>query len=268
MKKILIITGLLCYLIGFSQLKQLSNSYDVFIQDQTTQIVNLFLFLNEGTFTLTDTVDIDDVVFTVGAGHSITAGDIVCFQEVDRVQQATVLNVNINTITIDSPFEYAFTPAGACSYGTSNMNVNGSVTPQIFRVSPGRLRDGISWDITRILIIITDDAAMDDGKFGALPALTNGCVFREINHITKNIFNVKKNGDFRLQAYDLTYVDATLGPAGQYSLGVRRSFAGQDKSGVVLRLNSVTNDEFQMLVRDDLTGLVNFRIVVQGHFTD
>lgn len=48
----------------------------------------------------------------------------------------------------------------------------------------------------------------------------------------------------------------------------RRSFAGQDKNGVVIRLNGDQGDEFQVIVQDNLTGLTHFRTVVQGHVVE
>ncbi|NIP61649.1 MAG: hypothetical protein GWN01_08580 [Nitrosopumilaceae archaeon] len=242
--------------------------FDVFIQDQTTRPIELYLFRNEGTFDLATGVSIDDNTFTAEAGHSITAGDIVCFQDSIFIMQTTVLNVNVNEITIDSPFDYAFKQGAGCAYGTPNIAVDGSLTPQIFAVSPARLNKGVDWDITRMIVAITDDDPMDDGKFGGIPALTNGITVRVTDSFHYNLFNVKRNADFRLTAYDVSYLDATLGPDGLYSIGVRKSFGGQDKYGVVLRLKSETKDKFQLIVRDDLSALNEMYVKIQGHFVD
>ena len=110
---------------------------------------------------------------------------------------------------------------------------------------------------------------MDDGKFGGITGgLTNGIFFRVKNGTTKNIFNAKTNGDLAAHMFDLNYVDDTLGPSGQYGLRGRRTFGGQSKNGVVIRLNSETNDIFECVVQDDLTDLTNFQIIVQGHIVE
>ena len=68
--------------------------------------------------------------------------------------------------------------------------------------------------------------------------------------------------------YDVQYIDATLGPGGEYGLRGRRTFAGQDKAGVTLRLHAETNDSFQVVVYDDLSALTNFQVIAQGHIVD
>lgn len=241
---------------------------DVAIQDQTTEIVDLFVFRQDGTFTLTNPVAVDDITFQTAQAASLSPGMIVCFQEGTKFMQASVLSVSAPTVTIDTPFDYAFTTSGGCSYGIKNMNVNGSVTPQIFKVSPGNLQDGVKWDICRMIFSMTDDLAMDDGKFGGIPALANGIVVRVKDGFTKNIFNAKTNGDLAKRMYDIAYIDATLGPGGLYGLRGRRSFNGLDKNGVVIRLSADTNDEFQVIIRDNLTALSSFEMVIQGHVVE
>jgi hypothetical protein len=240
---------------------------DVKLQDQTTDIIDLQLFRFDGSFTLANAVAVDQTQFDVVAGHGITAGDILCFQEGDKFMQAEALNVAVNTITIDTPFDYPYTIAGGCSYGTNNMAVNGSVTPQIFKISPGNLRSGVAWDITRMLFTIQDDNAMDSTKFGGIAALTNGITLRHMNSHYKNIFNAKTNGDFALHAYDIDY-DDRASPLTDYYFRCRRSFNGFDKNGVVIRLHAETNDTLEIVIRDDLTGLIDFRAIAQGHVVE
>lgn len=240
---------------------------DVFIQDQTSRPIELFLFLNEGSFELATGVDVDDNTFIAEAGHSITVGDVVCFQDSIFIMQAIVLNVNVNTITIDSPFDYAFKAGAGCAYGTRNLSIDGSVTPQVFAVSPQNLIDGVSWDITRMMIVMNDDEDMYDNTFGGIPALTNGVQFRVSDGFNTNLFNIKQNSDYRLTAYDVNYTDPSVTPINTTSLSVRKSFGGQDKYGVVIRLESKTNDKFEAIVRDDIRGNAEMYIKIQGHFS-
>lgn len=48
----------------------------------------------------------------------------------------------------------------------------------------------------------------------------------------------------------------------------RRSFGGQDKNGVVIRVDGDLGESLELLIQDDLTGLETFRIVVQGHVVE
>ena len=234
------------------------------IQDQHSEIIDLYMMREDDTFILASGVSIDDNSFTVEAGHSITVGQIVCFQEGIKVMQAEVLSVVTNTIGIDTPFDFAFSVGGGCTNGTNNMAVDGSVTPQIFRITPKNLTDGQEWDITRIIFNITDDTIMDTEKFGGIPKLTNGIVLRVKNGQIKNIFNAKKNGSFAERVFDIAYDDKA--PAGSFGFRARRTFAGQSKNGVTIRLSATNNDELQIMIFDDLTGLNEFEAVAQGHY--
>ena len=67
--------------------------------------------------------------------------------------------------------------------------------------------------------------------------------------------------------FDATYIDDTLGPSGEYGFRTRRTFGGQNKNGVVIRLDG-EDDSFQLIVQDDLTGLTFMEAVAQGHVVD
>jgi len=249
-----------------------NNGLDVNVQDQTTEIIDLHLSRIIQELVITTNTSIDDTTVTITSDAEPTDGNAVCFKEGTAFYQGQILSHSANAsnwdIVLDTPLDFAFTTAGGCSERTENMNVNGSATPVIFSVSPANLTAGTKWDITRFLISITDATAMDDGKFGGAAALTNGIVFRKVDGITKNIFNAKTNGDLAAHMYDVTYIPDTLGPAGLYGLRGRRSFSGQDKNGVVVRLSADTNDEFQCIIQDDLTGLDSFQVIAQGHIVE
>lgn len=205
-------------------------------------------------------------------GDSILVGGVV--REVLTLTDATNLVVTVAfddaslpwTILLDTPLDFAFTVLGGCSERSTNMNVDGSGTPIIFTVTPGNLQAGLKWDVVRFLLNILDAEPMDDGKFGGVDALTNGVVIRSVNGKTKNVFNAKTNGDFRLRAYDVEYVEKA--PAGQNSVSLRRTFGGQSKNGVVIRLEADTLDEFQVIIQDDLEGLTQFKGCIQGHVVE
>lgn len=239
---------------------------DVNIQDQTTQDIDLLLQqeLNVGNLLAADTI-IDDKQITLTAGHGAVVGNSVCFREGKSFTQEIITAVNVNLITLDSPLDKVYTTAADICIGNVNMAVNGSVTPVIFKIGPLPAGED-KWDLTRILGNITDDSVMDDSKFGGISALTNGIFFRRNNGVYKNLFNVKTNGELSLRMYDTKYSDKA--PAGTYGFSFRRTWAGQSKSGVTIRLDSADSDVFECVVQDDLTGLTTFKVAVQGHVVE
>jgi len=50
-----------------------------------------------------------------------------------------------------------------------------------------------------------------------------------------------------------------------YGFSYRRTFGGQDKNGVVVRLHGGTQDKLEIINQDDLTGLNKLAHVSQGH---
>jgi len=237
---------------------------NVLLNDQFTEIIDLYATNTSNTGSLlsaTTAIDSNEVIFT--AGHGATAGDTICLNEDPYFFQAGVLGVTNNTVTLDSPLDRAFPSSSFVSIGSKSMNVDGSTTPVLFDVGPKMLPTTL-WDVVRVLFIIRDDAAMDSAKFGGITALTNGVVLRKKNGTYKNIFNVKSNGDFAERAYDIEYDDRSA-PQSDYFFRCRRTFGGQSKNGVTIRLVGAENDELQIIIQDDLTGLVDFRCVIQGH---
>ena len=254
-----------------------NNAIPVNVQDQASEVIDLHLMRTITDITITSNTSIDDTIVSIDSDVTPQIGNSVCFKESTAFYQGDILSVTPTggtgyDIELDMPLDYAYTTDGGCALRDKNLNVDGSTTPVVFSVSPQGLIDplkynrGQRWDIVRLMLAITDATAMDDGKFGGITGgITNGIVIRKKNGTYKNIFNAKTNGDIALHVYDLTYIDDTLGPAGLYGLRVRRTFGGQNKNGVVIRLDADDDDEFQVIVRDNLTGLDGFTAVVQGH---
>ena len=246
-----------------------NGAQDVFMQDQTSEVIDLHLSKLIDIVTLINSTSIDDTeIYIETTGTVPGIGNIVCLKEGPAFYQGEMLTVtpisgNQYTIGLDTPLDFAFTTAGGCSTRSTNLAIDGSTTPQEFTVSPSNLEAGTEWDIVRIIIHIQGTGAMDDGLFGDITALTKGVVFRTENGIIKNIFNAKSNGDFAEHTFDRSY--ASKAPAGKTALIIRRTFGGQNKNGVVLRLRSDTLDKFITIVQDDLSGLEHMHIVVQGH---
>ena len=238
-------------------------------QSQITPPLDSLCVESLSNFTLSaDTVlsTVSTLVYTfeATAGHGISTGNEIILLDVagDRSLQAVVINVVTNTITVDRPIDHVYPSATTLGRITnSNMNVIGSLaSPRIFT-----LRGGLNpSDYTRFLLTMTDDSAMDDGRFGGISALTNGLVLRVISDFQRTIFNFKTNQDINQFCYDTRY--SPKAPSGLFGFSGRLSFEGADKHGVPLRLTGL--QVIQWVVQDDLTELLSLRVAGQGQETE
>lgn len=236
------------------------------IQDQITAPVDLFFIQQVGVPTaLTNNISENDKIITVDSVASISIGSFIgIFSGMsgeNRFYFGEVLAISGTNLTLDTPIDFNFTAADAVISTTRDLNVDGSITTQVFEIrGPGAGSD-IEIDITRILFAMTDGTAMDDGTFGGIASLTNGIVLRRHNGEINNIYNIKNNGDFGIISFDKTYSDKA--PAGLFGINIRSTFGGTEKHGVVIRLG--INESLEILIQDDLTGLTSFRMMGQGH---
>jgi len=254
-----------------------NDNFDVYVQDQHTEIIDLKLQNIINNITLLQDTNIYDRFVNISSVAIPNVLESICFKESSSFYQAHILEVvslggNDYQLELDSPLDFSFSINAVACLSIVNMAVDGSVTPIIFKITPQGLDDNVSWDITRIIMMMSGEGigaqlyAPDDSDFGVREVLTNGLVLRSVNGITKNIFNVKRNGELRLRAYDVTYTEKSK--AGLYSVGVRRSFAGQDKNGVTVRLDAETGDSIEVIIQDDLTDMFGMQVVVQGHMVE
>jgi len=259
---------------GGSVAPQEGADFDVAIQDQTTVPFDYFFTQIKGAPTtvattigaIGPTTLIYDVEVTSAAGCSL--GDYVGIFNADdpannRAYFGTILAINSNTLTLDTPLDFSFQAGDTVGCFTRELDVDGSVTPQIFSIEVGPNADQ-SIDITRLMISMYTATAVDLGSFGDLTSLTNGCVLRRVDGTIHNLYNVKNNGELANITFDYTPYTA----AGQAQDGAkfRNTYNGTDKHGVTIRLDP--GDELQWVIQDDLTGLTQFRIIAQGHYVD
>jgi hypothetical protein len=235
---------------------------DVNIQDQVTPLVNLFFQQADGPPTTTTApVTIGEMEITLDSVVGFTTSSYIgVFSNTGRFYFADVISISVNTLTVDTPFDFAF-PAGSQVISTTrNLAVLGSpASPQIFNVQGA---DSFDIDITRLIFTMTLTTNADDGLFGNIAALTNGLVLRRTDGVTRNIFNVKDNGELAGFSYDMTYTIRSTG-GGTYGLRCRYTFAGQSKQGVAIRLGA--GEKLEAIISDDLSGITRFRILAEGH---
>lgn len=232
------------------------------LQDLITRALDLDFIRSEGQTTLTADAGVGDQVINVTDATGIVAGKTIGLSSgTTNFYFGQVLSVDALAVTLDTPIDVAFPSASAVvDVGDRRLNVNGSAgSPIIFQVGPRA--STVVMDIVRIMGLFTDATAMDDGKFGGLDALINGVFLRLNNGVMSNYWNVKSNGDLSLLSFDTMYTDKA--PAGQFGYRFRNSYAGQDKHGVIIRLG--LGETLELVVQDDLTGLLDFRMMAQGH---
>ena len=269
-KTLILILFLLALFSGCSSINSITiDKVDVAIQDQTTEVIDLFLTRYISDITLTKSYEIDDNYINFTSSVAPVQGNMICLKENDHFYQGEITSVsslggNTYQVRLDSPLDYDYTILGSCSLRSKSLAVDGSVTPVIFEVSPSNLN--VSWDINYIVFHIQDNVAIDSDTFGGLTKLTNGIVLRNVDGITKNIANYKYTSDFRHHNFYADYDDRA--PAGQFGFSSMKIFNGQANSGVVIRLDSATNDTLQIIVQDDLTGLTAFHVIAHGQVVE
>jgi hypothetical protein len=182
----------------------------------------------------------------------------------NRFSQHVVTNVTGDTITITPPIAYDLDPAKVefSKRVNVNMAVNGTRLNKLeFKTYPP---NGSKWEIRRFMPSMILTTSGDDGKFGNLNPLVEGLYFGFENPFFAeyNVF-IFDNGDFASSAYDVKY-PIRSGGGGSFGMNVRKSIAGEDKSGVVITLNGVTSDEFKAYIQDPLGAIPRFRIKITG----
>lgn len=230
------------------------------VQDPTTEPVDLFLHNFITNFTVASDTIVNTNTFDASPWHWIIAWNTLCFLEWANFSQFTVINVATDVITVDSPFDRVYTTVATYQHHTPNMAVDWSSTPQVFFTKPLPWQ---KWDITRILLVIEDNQAMDITKFWGIAKLVKWCVLRKKDWVFKNLFNWKSNGEWLQRAFDGRFDEKSWG--WEFGFTWRASYGWQDKRGVVIRLDGDLNDEIQCIIQDDLLALTRMTIVVQGH---
>ena len=245
--------------------------------DPINRLVFMPFMRNLGTTALAANSIAGNTTITLVSGHGASIGEEIIIAENGSglAYIGTILNVSGDDITLDTPIDYDFTVSGAFILrGQTNIaTANGSLSsPVKFLIRPPI---NAMWDVTRILFSLIDDSAMDDGKFGGISALTNGVVLRVnrsgLGNRIENIGNAKTNGELANAMFDFAY--ASKAPAGQYGARGRLTFSGPDKFGAVIRLDggsdpTVSADALELLIQDDLTDLINMRVIAEGHIVD
>lgn len=218
---------------------------DVLTQDPVSESVNIYLTNKTGDVTLAEACVMDEKTFTAEASHGIVTGDILTFTYEGRTTQYEVKSVDVNEITVYTPFDYDYPTTTTVEKGSKNMKVDGSSSTVLFKAGPSGDFE-TSWHLWEIILYMQTTAVTDSSKFACITALTNGIFVRVTNGITRNIMNIKKNGDFLKHGLE-PYNDPKA-PAGQYSLTI--SGVVKDLYGIIAQLTP--GSYIEIGIQDDL----------------
>lgn len=202
-----------------------------------------------------------DTTINVADTTGFTVGDLVRLSDTTVTERSHFHIVAVSagvSLTLNRPIDNDFEVGDDVTEVQIGMNQNGSLaSPISFRVTPSSSE---RFQITRIMTTMLDDSSMDDGKFGGLNALTNGVAIRTVtNGVTRTLTHWNSNADLKEDMYDVTY--SAKAPAGQFGLSSRWTFT---KGEFVVDLDGATSDYFEVLIQDDLTGLLDFEVKAQG----
>ena len=243
---------------------------DVCVQDQHSPVVIANFTSLDAETTNTVATAIDDRTITLDDTTGFVDGITVTLFNLDAVRFSFMKQLGApigNVITVDTPLDFAYPIGSFVSAGSDNLAVDGSVTPQIFALRNTTTRTPITIDITRLIFTAQTDDTVTLPKFGdIIGGLTNGIVLRSVNGIQSNIFNAKTNGELANLMFDFDVITKANPAQGQDGFLGRLTFAGQNKIGVTIRI--AENDDLQLIVQDDLSSLVEFKIKMEGHIVE
>lgn len=236
------------------------------IQDQTSAVLVVPFHNTAASTTLTSATAIDDYVINVTSAASFAVGQYLTIYNIagERFYQARVEGIAALAITVDTPLDFAYQIGDQVSVGSTDLNVDGSVTPQIFNLRLPEPGLSIIGDITRIMLIMETTTAPGWDEFGdiTIPAGFKGIVFRKTDGAYMNIGQaIKTNSELAAMMYDLDAIDQAKFSV--YGIKGRLTFAGQSKIGVTIRLEP--DEDLQIIIQDDLTSLQRFAVLAEGH---
>ena len=202
---------------------------------------------------------------TVVSGVGFNDGDPIQIEDETKIEVTfpTIISGGGTTaLVLDRPLDFDFAIGATIEQVATNMAVDGSATPVSFKLIPDINQ---TWHVVRFLLAMVHSTAADDSRFGSIiGGLQNGCILRGYNAEADQyrIFtNWKSNFDIKMDMYDLTYTDKAGG--GNFGSNGRGSI--RDGTGASPRLVGANNDYLELLVQDDLTGLIKFALKGQGH---
>jgi len=167
--------------------------------------------------------------------------------------------LDVSNVDVSDPKSGNFTNVPLIYGGSDEMNVDGGLTPVNFTAAPPANKNIIVYR----LMLVMEDASMSWKKFAGIAALANGLVIKVTEDGVERTITtdpIKTNRDFVWNCYDVAIDNATTSV-----LRMRWTFS---KAGTVLVLKDFHNDNFKIVVQDDLTGIDYLKATIQGYEVD
>jgi len=246
-------------------IKSLKGSLNVHVADVHDTVVNEYFHRHTG---VSDTIAVESSkqdtsivvtnggLFAVGKEIQLTNGE-------EGTTFPKITAIATNTLTLDRPLDHAYLVGATVEIISTNMAVLGTLAnPISFKAEPNSTD---LWHVVRFLFSMTHGTAGDLGLFGNIEELLNGVVMR----IYKAEFDqygtfalFKTNSDIKDNMYDVDFDTRSTG-GGTYGTTGRGSI--KLGTGAVPKVDGSKGDFVELLIQDDLTGLISFKQKIQGH---
>lgn len=238
------------------------------VQDQHSPPFNARLYAILATTALSVDAAPGDWSITLTPGHGfVAAGEQVLIRQGDQYQYAEVVAVAVNVISLDTQVDYVYTTGAATVYRVSyELKVDGSIARQVFATFPP---PGLEYDVYGVRANIVSSGSPDDVLFGDIARLLRGVNVHILlaEGLPFSLGTFHTNGEFFLGAGTLDYT--TKGGGGNFTTRIDAKI--REDWGIAIRLRGTvagalyTRDEMRVVVQDNLTGLVSFRMEFYGH---
>lgn len=225
------------------------------IKTRITDVVELYMYIDQADTLLSAPAVKDSKLLNVVDASSVVNGHAVTLYSGTRHYQSIIVSHTANSITLASPLDYTYPTGVKVHTGAWNMAVDATV-PKIAHIHGP---DTGAYDIYQLGVSITDATAMDSSLFGGITALTNGILFRLVNGETRNLPLIVNNLGFAEYGF-ITEYDAKA-PAGVYGFKAYKNY--NTVNGAAIRLGA--GDNLELYLQDNLSGLLNFNVTIQGH---
>lgn len=189
-----------------------------------------------------------------------------------RVFNCVVTDLSLSPVLgIDRPVDFAFPAGSNLDVTTTYMNIDGSISEQVFGVrgpyAPTAIPEAVNLNALR-LACIADTANVDLNHFGDLAALTNGMLLRKRVGADeyRNIFTVKSNGEILTAFGSWTPYLETNPVQGVNGFIATLHINGDENHGVAEHLGP--GDDLELVFNEDLSGLLLLEAVAIVHDTE
>jgi len=216
--------------------------------------------------TISSDTSVSDYQVNVADTTGFNAGDTIDINtSTIETTHPTITNITPGTpgvFELDRRLDVAHFTGDAVTQAIINLSsqIGTLAAPQEYFAGPP---PGEVWHIINLTLAMGHGTAGDFGLFGNVGALTNGVVIRvRINGNYGTLTNWKTNGEINVDTGDVTF-HARSGGGGTW--GTASNGAFKTRTGAIMRLDGDTNDQFEVYVQDDLTGLVFWNMKIQGH---